>query len=246
MNIIPIKTTIFREGDDLISFIGKYVRRIPNRSILAITSKIVALAEGRTAPHLTERHKVRLIKSESQLAIRTKYAWLTVKDGTFMATAGIDESNGDGKLILLPQDSFAAAKNLRRALMSKYRIKHLGIVITDSRCIPLRAGIIGVALGYAGFCGVKDYRRELDLFGRPFHFSRVDIADSIAAAAVLTMGEGNESQPLALANNAPVKFMDRTNRRELAIDVRDDLYQPLFAKIGRSGIFHSRKRKSSR
>ena len=105
------------------------------------------------------------------------------------------------------------------------------MVITDSRLLPLRSGIVGVAMGYAGFRGIKDYRKTPDIFGRILHFSQTDIADSIATAAVLTMGEGPEQQPLALIEDAPVIFTDRINRHELEIDIAEDVYQPLFENI---------------
>lgn len=245
MNVTPIKTRIFKEGEGLLAFISEHVRKIPERSILVVTSKIVALSERRTEPHTNERRKIALIKRESQFAMKTKYVWLTVKDNLVMATAGIDESNGNGKLILLPRDSFATAAIVRKQIMRAHRLKRLGVIVTDSRCIPFRAGIVGVALGYAGFRGIKDYRTKRDLFGRGFHFSRVDVADSLATAAVLTMGEGSESQPLAIIQNAPVEFSDRGERHELEIDPRDDMYRPLFAKIGNFS-FRTKKRRKTR
>src|SRR3989344_1870339 len=201
MIITPIKTRIFKEGDNLFDFITTYIKRVREKSIIVVTSKIAALAEGRTATVENIRTKEKLIMSESELAIPTKYAWMTIKDGMVMASAGIDESNANGKLILLPKDSFETAKILRNKLRKKYGVKDLGVLITDSRTMPLRAGITGVALGYAGFCGIKDYKNTPDIFGRKFKFSRVDIADSVATAAVLVMGEGREKQPLAIASN---------------------------------------------
>ncbi len=56
-----------------------------------------------------EKTKENLIRKESDFAIETKYAWLTIKDGVVMASAGIDESNANGKLILLPRDSYKSA-----------------------------------------------------------------------------------------------------------------------------------------
>lgn len=105
-----------------------------------------------------------------------------------MASAGIDESNANGKLVLLPKDSFKTARFLRDKLRQKYGVRHLGVLITDSRTTPLRAGVTGVALGYAGFRGVKDYRGTPDIFGRKFKFSRTDVADSLATAAVFAIG----------------------------------------------------------
>lgn len=230
MIVYPIKTRIFREGEDVFGFIIKHIKRVAEGSVIVVTSKIVALAEKRTASVKGIQEKERLICAESEMAIPTKHVWLTIKDGMVMASAGMDESNADGKLVLLPKDSFAAAARLRRALRKHYGLKQLGVLITDSRTLPLRAGVIGVALGYAGFFGVKDYRGTSDIFGRTFKFSRTNIADGLAAAAVLLMGEGAERQPLAIIEQAPIKFCERVKRKEVMIDMKDDMYQPLFAR----------------
>lgn len=231
MIVKAIKTRVFKEGENLFSFVSSYVKKIPEQSIIVVTSKIVALSEGRTAIIQDVHTKERLIRAESKLAIPTKYVWLTIKDGMLMASAGIDESNANGKLILLPKDSFRSASFLRKKLQKRYGIKRLGVLITDSRTIPLRAGVSGIALGYAGFRGLKNYRGALDIFGRKFIFSRVDVADSLAAAAILTMGEGNERRPLAIITKTSVEFCDKIYPRELIIDTQDDMYQPLFARL---------------
>ena len=231
MIIRPVKTRVFKEGENLLSFITRYVRTIPERSVIVVTSKIVALAEKRTAIIENRGTKVELILKESELAIPTKYAWLTIKDRMVMASAGIDESNANGKLILLPNDSFRTARIVRKKLKEEYRVKNLGVLITDSRTIPLRAGVTGVALGYAGFRGIKDNRGTPDIFGRKFHFSRTDVADSLATAAVLTMGEGREQTPIAIIKEAPVVFSNMTKRNELSISIEDDMYRPLFEKL---------------
>lgn len=228
MKITPIRTRVFRENERLVPFIASYISSIKERSILAVTSKIVALAEGRFALFESLDTKERLIKSESQIAIPTKYCWLTVKDGMVMASAGIDESNGNGKFILLPRDSFSTARSILRAIRKVYGLNEFGVIITDSRTMPLRAGVTGVALGYSGFKGIRDYRGMPDIFGRLFRVSRTDVADAIAASAVLVMGEGNEQQPLALIEDAPVEFVERTRRNELSISLEDDMYRPLF------------------
>lgn len=229
MIIQPIKTRVFQEGDDLFIFVADYFKKLPEKSIIAVTSKIAALAERRTAVAKNAKTKEELIRQESELAISTKYVWLTVKDGMVMASAGIDESNANGKLILLPKDSFKTAHELCRKLRRKYGVKSLGVLITDSRTAPLRAGVTGSAIGYVGFCGIRDYRGQPDIFGRKFKFSRTNAADSLAAAAVLVMGEGNEQQPLAIIKKAPVEFRDRINRAELRINLQEDMYRPLFS-----------------
>ncbi|MFA7286169.1 MAG: coenzyme F420-0:L-glutamate ligase [Patescibacteria group bacterium] len=231
MFVKAIKTGIFEEGEDLLAFIIRYVKSIQDQSIIVVTSKIVALSENRTAIVPNKKAKEKLILGESQFALPTKHVWLTVKDGLLMANAGIDESNANGKLILLPKDSFKAARLLRKKLLVKYKVKELGVLITDSRTSPLRAGVTGVALGYAGFRGVKDYRGKRDIFGRIAKYSRTNVADCLATAAVLVMGEGNEQQPLAVIKKSGIEFCDTVNRKELEIAIKDDMYRPLFSKL---------------
>ncbi len=230
MLVRPVKTRIFKEGESLPNFIEKYVPKLRENSVLIVTSKIVALAEKRTAPN-DPKTKERLIKSESTFALPTKWVWLTLKDGFVIANAGIDESNADGKLILLPKDSFKAAAKIRTEMMKRYKVKNLAVILTDSRIWPLRAGVTGVALGYAGLKGLKDYRKEKDLFGRGFKFETVSVVDGLAAAAVLTMGEGDECIPLAVIEDAPVEFAARVKPHELQIPLEDDIYLPFFGKL---------------
>jgi F420-0:gamma-glutamyl ligase len=236
MVIKTIKTRIFKTNENIFSFIEHYLPKIKEKSILAVTSKIIALAEGRAVDKTSEADKEKIIRRESDSILPTKYVFLTIKDGMVMANAGVDESNADGKIILLPKDSFKTAAKIREYFKRKNKLKNLGVIITDSRCLPLRAGITGVALGYAGFKGVKDYRRTLDIFKRPFKFSLVDIADSLATAAVLEMGEGDERRPLAVIEGASVDFIEKIKKNELKIDIKDDMYGPIFKKIGKAKI----------
>ena len=226
-----IKTRTFSEYDDLVDFICAHIPSLTERSIIVITSKIVALAEGRAVPGGTIDDKVRLMKEESELVVRGTYAWLTIRDGVPMASAGIDESNGNGKFILLPKDSFESAKRLRIQLKKRFGIRELGVLITDSRMPAFRSGALGVVLGYAGFRGVRNYRGRQDIFGRKLRFEKANIADALAAAAVLEMGEGNESKPLAVIEGASVTFSERTYRHELFVRIHDDLYVPLYRKL---------------
>lgn len=231
MKVKAVKTRIFKEGEDLFSFICGYIKRLPEKSVIVVTSKIVALAEKRTADIKNMKTKEKLIRRESQFVMPTKYVWLTIKEDMLMASAGIDESNANGRLILLPRDSFKAAHLLRKKLQKRYSVKKLGVLITDSRTIPLRSGINGVALGYAGFLGVRDYVGKPDIFGRKFKFERTGVADCLATAGVLCMGEGNEQQPLAIIAEAPIEFCQKINKNELRIDIEDDMYRPFFTQM---------------
>ncbi len=231
MNVKVIKTSLFKENGDLFSFLDKYLPKLKSKDIVVVTSKIVALSEGRFCVVKTQKEKDEIIINESDWAMKTKYVWLTIKDGDVLANAGVDESNANGKLILLPKDSFLSAKLIRNYLLKKYKLKNLGVIISDSRLLPLRAGVVGVSLGYAGFKGIKNYIGKPDLFGKLFKFSKTDIADSLATAAVLVMGEGLERQPLAVISGGPAQFTNKINRKELKIDIQEDIYKPLFEKI---------------
>ena len=234
MKIQPVKTRIFKEREDLLTFITKHVPKLKEGSVLAVTSKIVALSEGRTAIVRNEKQKEKLIRAESEWAEPTEYVFLTMKDGMLLANAGVDESNADGKIVLLPKDSFRSAKMLHKKLSSHYKIKRLGIIITDSRVMPVRSGVVGVAVGYAGFKGLRDYRGKSDIFGRKLKFTQTDIADSLATAATVIMGEGNERTPLVIITDAPVHFTDRISRDELVIPIEDDMYSPLLRRSPRT------------
>lgn len=233
MNLLPIKTRVFVQDEDLVSFIVAHVPAIAEYSVLAVTSKIVALAQGRTVP-IEGTDKDELIKSESEFALKTELVWLTIKDGNVLPSAGVDESNAQGVYVLLPSDSFESANALRSALCAYYRIQNLGVLITDSRTAPLRTGVTAVGLGWAGFKGIRDYVGTPDIFGRVFKYERVNVVDSLATSAAFVMGEGAEQQPLALITNAPVEFThEAIDPLETRIDPRDDLYKPFFDHMPR-------------
>jgi F420-0:gamma-glutamyl ligase len=235
MQIKPIKTKVFKPKDRLEDFIFSYLPKVKNGSVIVVTSKIVALAQGRIVPG-GPGEKDKWIKKESEKYINTKWCYLTLKDGHWCPNAGIDESNAEGYLILWPKDSYRVAEQLRKALLKRYKIKNLGVLITDSRIFPLRAGVTGVSLGYAGFAGLRNYIGLPDIFGRKLKMTQSNVSDALATAAVLVMGEGAERHPIALIENAPVEFCDRVKKTELKINAEDDLYLPLFKRFNNSKV----------
>ena len=237
MIVNPIKTSVVRVGDDLMKHIIMHIPKLQEKIIVVVTSKIVAYAEGRWVPSASARRKAELVREESDWQMKTKYCWLTIKDGTILGSAGVDESNAHGGLVLLPRDSYASAEKIRAALCAHYGVKKLGVIITDSRLLPLRAGVVGIALGYAGISGIREYRGTPDLNGRVMSYSRTDVADSLATAAVLVMGEGAECQPLALIKDVPVEWADEVDKKELYIDPREDVYAPLWRRVRTWGKF---------
>lgn len=230
MIVKSITCRLFLPNQSLEEYVCKSISSLHDGDILVVTSKIVALAQGRIVPN-TRGKKARIIKQESEAILKTRWCYLTLKDGHWCPNAGVDESNADGKLILWPEHSYTVAASLRKTLMRRYGIRRLGILITDSRTFPLRAGVTGVAVGYAGFKGLRDYRGKPDLFDRKLKMTQTNVADTLASAAVLLMGEGNERMPLAVIQDAPIVFTQRVNPEELRIDPKSDMYRPLFASL---------------
>lgn len=226
MKLRAVHTDVFAQGADLPGFIRQFLPSVPEKTVLAVSSKVVALWKNNTVPFESLAQKEALIKQHSQAALKTPLAWLTIKDGMVMTNAGIDQSNANGKLILLP-DCYACAEELRRALQQAWGVAQLGIMITDSMILPLRAGVIAAAVGYAGFHGVKDLRGHADIFGQSLKTTLVDVADTLASAAALLMGEADEQCPLCVIENAPVEFTDASTREELKYPAENDLYTPL-------------------
>lgn len=230
MKLTAIHTTLFAERANLPEFIGQFVSAVAENTVLAVSSKITALWKGCTLPFTGLAQKEDLIRQHSQAVLQTPLAWLTVKDGMIMTNAGIDESNADGKLIFLP-DCYACAAELRAALQAKWRVRQLGIVITDSMILPLRTGVIAAAVGVAGFDSVKDLRGQPDIFGRPLQTTFVNVADSLATAAALLMGEAAEQCPLCVIEDAPVVFTEQPQQKKLAYPLENDLYAPLLQAV---------------
>nr|MDQ3015055.1 coenzyme F420-0:L-glutamate ligase [bacterium] len=141
--------------------------------------------------------------------------------------AGIDESNAKNKLILLPQDSFKTAEVLCENFKKHFSLKKLGVLITDTRSMPLRIGTVGKALGYAGFEPLKSYIGKKDLFGRKSRVTQSNVADALAASAVLVMGEGNEQTPMVVIKDAPVIFSNKKGG-SLALPPEGDIFGNVF------------------
>ena len=177
-----------------------------------------------------------MIKKEAEYFIspeKHKYnITLTIKRGFLVPTAGIDESNGNGYYILWPKDPQKTANEIQKYLKEKFKLKKVGIIITDSRTMPLRWGTIGFALAHSGFRALNNYIGKPDIFGKLLRVTKANVIDGLASAVVVAIGEGNEQTPMAVIEEIPfVKFQNRNPTRqelkELSIPIEDDLYAPL-------------------
>jgi len=235
MKVQTFKTKKIRPGDNLYRIFDSSLPQLTEKSVVVITSKIVALCENRVVSPQELHKKNELVPREADYYIEPKYNqygfYLTIKNGVLVAQAGIDASNAAGKLVLWPKDAQKSVETIWKHLRKKFQLKHLGILITDSRLSPLRWGTTGVTIGYCGFAALNDYRGQPDIFGRPLKYTQTAVADGLAASAVLVMGEGNEQTPLAVVTDIPfVKFQLRIPTegeiKKLRISLEKDVFSP--------------------
>jgi coenzyme F420-0:L-glutamate ligase / coenzyme F420-1:gamma-L-glutamate ligase len=213
---------LVKQGDDIADLIldgldasGLSLRR---GDILVIAQKVVSKAEGRVVdlrevtPSLRavqfaaevdkDARLVELVLRESTEVVRHRKGVLVVahRSGVVLANAGIDASNVTGDehhVLLLPADCNRSCRDIRTKLGARTGIEP-AVLIIDSLGRAWRNGTVGVALGAAGLPALLDLRGTPDLFGRKLHSTEVGIADEIAAAASMLMGQASEGTPVAL------------------------------------------------
>lgn len=237
MKITPIRTEKIRSREHtLIEILDRHLKTFPERSVLAVTSKIVSLCEGRVAPLTTDKETLLRQEADYYLPERLRHngATGTITHHAFIGSAGIDRSNVDDAYVLLPRDSAKTAGTIYRYLRNRFKIRDAGIIITDSHSTPMRRGASGISLAYRGFVGLRDYRGTPDIFGRNLAIEQANIADALAVAAVLAMGEGDEQTPLALIQDVPAGITfsptapTKKERDQFYVPLQDDIFSPLF------------------
>jgi coenzyme F420-0:L-glutamate ligase/coenzyme F420-1:gamma-L-glutamate ligase len=211
---------LVQPGDDIGALLAAAVRRtniVPiDRDILVVAQKVISKAEGRfvdlagivPSPHAAalarevekDPRLVQVILSESTEVVRHRRDVLIVAHrlGFVMANAGVDQSNvgpeGPERVLLLPCAPDVSAAALKAHLDREFAVD-LGIIINDSFGRPWRNGVVGVALGAAGVPALWNLVGAPDLFGRKMRVTEVAVADEIAAAASLVMGQSDEGLP---------------------------------------------------
>lgn len=234
MLFIPLKSQLINPNDDLISAIKKSLSRkketLMDRDILIIASKALAYSQGRLVRIANETEFKQLIKKEADKVLLDSEMTITLKNKILIPNAGIDKSNTPkGVAVLWPEDPFGNARQIRFALMKEYKLKKLGIVISDSHCQPLRLGTSGIAIGWAGFEGVRDYRGTKDLFGKKMRYTQIAIADNIASASNLLMGETNASTPFVIVRGSDIKWTGKkASEKDYFIEPKECIYRDLY------------------
>jgi coenzyme F420-0:L-glutamate ligase/coenzyme F420-1:gamma-L-glutamate ligase len=227
IEIIPLTgLPLIQPGDPLAQLLGDAIARsggLRDRDVLVIAQKIVSKAEGRyvdldlitPSPHAIEVARqcekdprvIEVILSESSEVVRLRPGLIITRHrlGFISANAGVDRSNvapeGIDRVLLLPIEPDRSAAHIRLTLRDRFDID-LAVIIADSHGRPHRLGTVGVAIGLSGVPGVEDWRGRKDLFGYTLQHTEVGVADQIAAAGTLMLGQAAEAIPAVIVRGA--------------------------------------------
>jgi coenzyme F420-0:L-glutamate ligase/coenzyme F420-1:gamma-L-glutamate ligase len=251
--VIGIRTGIVREGDDITGAIICGVAESEAGSfrsgdVLVVAESALATAEGRIvhvdevvpsreSEKTAERYGmdprvVEVVTRESDSVVGGIPGFLLcMKGGTLLPNAGVDASNAPpGCLVLLPADPERSARDIRKAVAERTGAR-VGVIIADSRTHAMRAGCSGVAIGCSGITAVIDIRGRSDLFGRRLEVTKQALADNIASAAEIVMGEADESTPAAVVRGLEIPIGDFEGVE--AIDADECLFMGALWRSGR-------------
>ena len=170
---------------------------------------------------LVLRNTSKVLRADkTALLVRTRQGWTCLN-------AGVDKSNvkGPSTFALLPRNPDFSARKVRSTIRSMTG-KNVGVIITDTHSRPFRLGQVEETIGIAGISPFVDYRGSKDLFGYQLRFKNVAVADELAGAAELVMGQGREATPAAIIRGLRrVRFQDRARSSGLVVSRREDLFR---------------------
>jgi coenzyme F420-0:L-glutamate ligase / coenzyme F420-1:gamma-L-glutamate ligase len=250
VQILPLSgLPLIKPGDDLSRLMVESARRlgwgIREKDVLVVGQKAVSKAEGRLVDIASVRPSkramviarktgrkpgfVQIVLNDSKKVVRAdKMALIvTTKHGWTCLNAGVDKSNvkGDQNYALLPTNPDASARRIRSRIR-RLTGKEIGVIVTDTHSRPFRLGQVEETIGIAGLKPHADYRGQRDLFGYQLRFKNVALADEVAGAAELVMGQGREAIPAAIVRGLKrVRFQDIARSSDLTGPARDDLFK---------------------
>ena len=236
-------TAIQIEDGDIFVVAQKIVSKAEGRTV-----NLTTITPSQRALELAEQTQkdpriIELILQESNEVLRTRVGTIIVehKLGFVCANAGIDHSNVDSPLpageglgvraetnpedwvLLLPQDPDLSSRKMQNEIQSKTD-KQIGVLIIDSHGRAWRNGTVGVAIGVAGLPALQDLRGKPDLFGFTLKITQVGVADELAAAASLMMGQAAEGTPVVHVRGFPFPLRDGS-LKELIRPKEQDLFR---------------------
>ena len=239
---------LISEGEDLAELICKAAEKqntpIQEKDVVVITHVAVSKAEGNVVnldevvP--SERAKevarktdkdpalVEVILRETKEIVRMRRNSLITetKNGIVCANAGVDRSNieGERNIVLLPEDPNASAQKIRQKIR-KLTGCDVAVIVSDTHGRPFRMGEINVAIGVAGIKPIRDRRGEKDLFGYVLRIKQTAVADELASAAELVMGQADEGIPAAIIRGYKYQASENASATELTRPKEKDLFR---------------------
>ena len=239
LTVLPIKVgkkeNVFELFDIIIEAFEKNRFSIKEGDVLVISSKFISNSQGRLIELDSVKTSDQSLVISKKFRIKPQFAEIIIResdkifggisgfvisssDNILAPNAGIDKSNAKkGKVILYPFDPYLVAEQLRRKFFLKFLV-HIGVIIVDSRLMPSRVGTSGVAIACSGIEPVLDMRAKKDLDGNPLKVTFQAVVDNLASIANHKMGEGSESQPIAIVRDSGAKLTDRKiKQNEVAV-----------------------------
>ena len=244
LTFVPVPTPAKISRFDLVEFVDRRIGAdLDDGDVIVISSKFVAMSEGRVvklatvrpgakAKELAARHHMdpklcELVIRESDEIIGGIPGFiLAAKDGLLTPNAGIDKSNvAHGMVVLYPMKSEVSARKIRESLKFSRGVS-VGVVVCDSRLSPTRKGTTGVAVASSGIEAVLDMRGRSDLFGNVLKVTSQALADDLASAAEVLMGESDEATPLVVARGIGRDLLidEEYDGGRFAISTDDDVF----------------------
>jgi coenzyme F420-0:L-glutamate ligase / coenzyme F420-1:gamma-L-glutamate ligase len=239
---------LFNEGDNIGQLIcgaaEKQKTPIQENDVIVVTHVAVSKAEGNVvnldevvpsdraleiaAKVFKDPAMVEVILRETKEIVRMGPNSLITEtiNGIVSANAGVDRSNvkGDRNVALLPVNPDASAQNIRREITERTG-KTVAVIVSDTHGRPLRMGEINIAIGIAGIKPIRDRRGEKDLFGYVLHVKQTCIADELASAAELVIGQASEGIPVAIIRGYKYQALENASSKNLTRPKEKDMFR---------------------
>ncbi len=248
VQIIPLKNMpIIMPGDDLAELTIKSLESMglkpEDRDLYAYSHVIVSRSEGKLvdledvkpspvavnfADFTGKDPRIIEIVLRESRAIRRMASGVIItetKHGFVCANAGVDKSNVPGESIVapLPDDPDESSKKIRIKI-KELSGANVGVLVCDTHGRAHRDGEINVTIGASGFNVIRDRRGEKDLFGYELMVKRTAVADELASAAELVIGQSDEAVPAALIRGYDIELSEESNAQELVRAREKDLF----------------------
>jgi coenzyme F420-0:L-glutamate ligase/coenzyme F420-1:gamma-L-glutamate ligase len=239
---------LITKGDDLAELVCNAAKKqntpIREKDVLVITHVAVSKAEGnvvnldKVSPSKRAREialklgkepaMVEVILRETKEIVRMGPSSLITetKHGIVCANAGVDRSNvqGERNVAPLPKNPDESAQKIRQEI-KRLTGCNVAVIISDTHGRPLRMGEINVAIGVAGIKPIRDRRGEKDLFGYVLRIKQTAIADELASAAELVIGQASEGIPAAIIRGYNYQTAENTSVKQLTRPKETDLFR---------------------